>query len=268
MSVDDLYLWSDGGLTIADPAAATEPSADGAVLAADSWLVVDGRVRALALHKDRFFNAVRASGWVQAPDLDDLTAFWDAAVAVLPRQGQWFPRVELRANTDGNSLRLLVRGAPEVTRSVTVATTQDGDPREQPRIKGPDLERLAHARAAVAPVGAGEAIILTPDGFVVEGAYSGLLWWRGSILCAPLDEFDRVDSVTVRSILALATAMGIETYREAVTPAELDGTELWSLSALHGARIVTQWVDGPSLAELPGRLATWQARLGALRQTL
>jgi hypothetical protein len=53
-----------------------------------------------------------------------------------------------------------------------------------------------------------------------------------------------------------------------VTPAELDGTELWALSALHGIRIVTSWVDGPQLAEQPGRLATWRTRLDALRKPL
>ena len=45
-----------------------------------------------------------------------------------------------------------------------------------------------------------------------------------------------------------------------------DGTELWALSALHGIRIVTAWVDGPSLAEKPGRLAQWRTRLDALRK--
>jgi hypothetical protein len=72
----------------------------------------------------------------------------------------------------------------------------------------------------------------------------------------------------VRSVLALAAALGVETYGEPVTPAELAGTELWSLNALHGIRIATGWLDGPPLAELPGRLATWRARLDALRKPI
>lgn len=120
-----------------------------------------------------------------------------------------------------------------------------------------------HCRAGQ---GADEAVILTEDGYVVEGAYSALLWWRGEILCGPPAAFDRVDSVTARSVLTLARALGIDTHEEAVTPAELDGTELWALSALHGVRIVTAWVDGPSLAEKPGRLAQWRTRLDALRK--
>jgi branched-subunit amino acid aminotransferase/4-amino-4-deoxychorismate lyase len=265
MSADELYGWSDGALHPLDDA--DEP--DGEIRAVDSWLVADGSVRALALHRERFFEAVHEHATSSAIPVADLATFWDAAIAVLPRTGQWFPRVEYRsADAGGRLLLLRVRPAPELTRSVVVAAAPDGDPRTAPGTKGPDLKRLAAARAAVAQLGAEEAIILTPEGFVVEGAYSGLLWWRGNILCAPLDEFDRVDSVTVRSVLALATALGIETYREAVTPAELDGTELWALSALHGARIVTGWPGGPQLAELPGRVTTWQARLGALRQPL
>jgi len=287
MSVNDVSRWHTGALL-----ATTELSAASTpILVADSWLVTEGRTRGLALHRDRFLRAVEAStaeasaaeasaatasaataSAATAGDtlVDDAEEFWDAAVASLPRTGDWFPRVELRAATDeaAATLHLTLRAAPEQLRSVVVATLPGEDPRTAPNVKGPDLERMAQARETVAPSGAGEAIIVTSEGFVVEGAYSGLLWWRGSILCAPLAEFDRVDSVTVRSVLALATALGIETYTEAVTPAELEGTELWALSALHGARIVTNWVDGPALAELPGRLGQWRTRLGALRQPL
>jgi branched-subunit amino acid aminotransferase/4-amino-4-deoxychorismate lyase len=264
MSADELYGWSDGALHPIDD----QHAPVGEIRAADSWLVADGSVRALALHRERFFDAVQAHATSTAVPVANLVDFWEAAITALPRTGSWFPRVEYRTSGADGQFLLRIRPAPARTRSVVVAAAPAGDPRTEPGIKGPDMQRLAAARADVSELGAEEAIILTPEGFVVEGAYSGLLWWRGNILCAPLDEFDRVDSVTVRSVLALATALGIETYREAVTPAELDGTELWALSALHGARIVTSWLNGPSLAELPGRVATWQARLGALRQPL
>ena len=222
------------------------------VVAADSWLVVDGRTLALGLHRERFLSS--------APDSEE---FWDAAIAAIPSEGDWFPRVELH---EPRRLVLRLRSAPERTRSAVLATWNGPDPRTEPAVKGPDLSAMLRIRTAVQAHGADEAVILTEDGYVVEGAYSALLWWRGEILCGPPAAFDRVDSVTARSVLTLARALGVDTHEEAVTPAELDGTELWALSALHGIRIVTKWVDGPELAEKPGRLAQWRARLDALRR--
>jgi branched-subunit amino acid aminotransferase/4-amino-4-deoxychorismate lyase len=254
MSAQSIYRWAGGALVPDDDATSTAS----AIVAADSWLVADSLVLALGLHKERF---LRAALKVSV----DAEQFWDAAIATIPRNGEWFPRVEAHSNAE---LIVRVRPAPHRERSVAVATWTGSEPRTVPTIKGPDLERMAEIRAAVQPAGAGEAILLSTDGYVVEGAYSGLLWWRGEILCGPLADFDRVDSVTTRSVLTLARALGFDTHEEAVTPSELDGVELWALSALHGIRIVTSWIDGPSLAEQPGRLATWRARLDALRRPL
>ncbi|MEJ1231457.1 MAG: aminotransferase class IV [Galbitalea sp.] len=161
-----------------------------------------------------------------------------------------------------------LRDAPARTRSLVVATWPDGDPRTVPGIKGPDLATMTRIRTTVQALGAGEAVITTDEGYLVEGSHSGLLWWRGDILCGPPAEFARIDSVTVTSVLTLAAALGVETYQEAVTPNEIADTELWSLGALHGIRIVTDWIDGPPLAELPGRLALWRARMDALAKPI
>jgi branched-subunit amino acid aminotransferase/4-amino-4-deoxychorismate lyase len=247
------YRWHDGALL---PLEGGDPRPS-TLTAADSWLVEDGRVLALELHRDRFFAA--------AEDHDDLGPFWDAVVALLPREGAWFPRVE-RQRPSG----LLVyreREAPDRPPSVIVATAPS-DPRRQPSVKGPDLERLQELRSTVQSSGADEAVILSPDGYVVEGTSSAIVWWRGDLLMAAPEELPRVDSVTERALLGLASALGIETHREAVTPAELDGCEVWALSALHGPRMITRWLDGPELAELPGRLALWRRRLAILRRPL
>ena len=224
------------------------------IVAADSWLVDEGRTLALDLHRSRFLEA--------APGSD---GFWDAAIAAIPRDGSWFPRVE--AHADGRRLFRL-RSAPERTKAVTLATHHGEDPRREPRTKGPDLDAMRRLRTVAQGLGADEAVILSTDGYVVEGSYSSLVWWRGAILCSPPAEFDRINSVTARSLIGLATALGIETLEEAVTPAELDGTELWSLNALQGPRIVTSWLDGPQTAELPGRLAQWRTRLTVLARPL
>ena len=260
MSVQSIFRWRDGALEPLEHCDMTLT----VIEAADSWLVSDGLTLGLELHRTRFMTSIPRGRYLEL----DVDGFWDVAIAAIPREGDWFPRVELHSRLGGPRLVFRLRSAPERTRSAVLATWRGRDPRTVPRVKGPDLDSMLRIRHDVQKKGADEAVILTPDGYVVEGAYSSLLWWRGDILCGPPAEFERVDSVTARSVLTLAAALGLDTHEEAVTPAELDGTELWALSALHGIRIATSWVDGPSLAEQPGRLATWRARLDALRRPI
>lgn len=263
--IDETYRWRDGALRAlefpsSDSDSDFESMVDPAV--ADSWLVVDGAALAIDLHRQRF--GVVADGYVER-GIDD---FWGAALSAIPRAGDWFPRVELRLGSDEPRLELRLRTVPERSRSVSVASFAGSDPRTVPTVKGPDTHAMLEARTEVKLRGAGEAIILSPERYVVEGAYSAMLWWRGGVLCGPSVELERIDSVTARSVIALATALGVEYYPESVTPAELDGCEIWSLSALHGIRIVTDWLDGPAPAEEPGRLSTWRSRLERLRRPL
>jgi Amino-transferase class IV len=250
MSVASIFRWHDGELVALEHCDMTDSS----ITAADSWVVSEGKALALGLHRERFLGHTH-----------DAEAFWDAAIAAIPTTGDWFPRVEQLSH---GRLVLRLRTAPERHRTAVLATWNGADPRTRPTVKGPDLDAMSRIRTAVQPQGATEAVILSDDGHVVEGAYSGLLWWRGDILCGPPAEFSRIDSVTARSALTLAAALGLDTHEEAVSPAELDGTELWALSALHGIRIATGWIDGPELAEKPGRLGVWRARLDAVRRAI
>ncbi|BDI23097.1 aminotransferase class IV [Herbiconiux sp. L3-i23] len=233
-----------------------------AVVAADSWFVDDGRVLAIDLHRQRFLRSIPAE---LRPEGE---AFFDAVLAALPRQGEWFPRVDLRRSGERYEFQFRSRPAPRRERSVVLATHRGRDPRREPTVKGPDLEAMLRIRTEAQSRGAGEAVITSPEGYLVEGAYSALVWWRGDILALPSDDLERVDSVTARSLETLATALGTEVVREHTTANELDGHEVWALSALHGIRIATAWIDGPSLAERPGRLDLWRRRLDALRRPL
>ena len=257
MSESSVYRWHAGGLHLLDYCDLT----DVAIAVADSWLVTEGTVLALDLHRQRFFAVANEL-------INDLDRFWSTSIAAIPRTGDWFPRVELQLR-DGAPLAVFrLRGAPELSRSVRLASHLGADPRTAPCIKGPDTAALLRIRTEAQANGAGEAVILSADGFVVEGAYSAIFWWRGDVLCAPSPELDRVGSVTARSVIALATALGTEVHFESVLPAELDCCEIWAVSSLHGIRIVTAWLDGPAPAELPGRLSAWRARLDRLRQPL
>ena len=234
---------------------------DSIVLAADSWLVIDGSALALDLHRARFFAAI-------ADRLEDRAAFWDRAIATIPPNGEWFPRVELRVQGSTVFAVFLLRASPARSRSVRLATHSGFDPRAYPQIKGPNTAALLRIRTEAQARGADEAVILSPQGFIVEGAYSAILWWRGTVLCAAAPELARVDSVTARCIIGLAGALGVEVHYESATPAQLEGCEIWAVSALQGIRIVTEWSDGPNPAELPGRLASWRRSLDRLRQRI
>lgn len=239
--------------------------AETALLAADSWLVTEGTALALGVHRERFLAAVPQARRGEAEE------FWAAAIAEIPDAGGWFPRVELQRTAADEHFAFRLRSAPELRRSVVLSTWTGTDLRTRPAIKGPDLASMLRMRTAAQARGADEAVLLSPGGAVIDATTSALLWWRGEILCGPPSghpDFARVDSVTARSVLALAAALGYDTHQEAVGPEELDGCELWALNALHGIRIVTGWLDGPATAERPGRLEHWRARLHALRRPI
>lgn len=278
------YLWKQGALEPLDYCDTGEQALE----VADSWLVHDGTVLALELHHSRFLASVEARGFGrttsagptkagqagqaqvfgQAQPSGEAESFWRAAIAAIPRSGEWFPRVEMLSRDGAARFQLRLRPAPERTLSLVLASHDGADMRTAPSIKGPDLAMMLRLRTQAQQRGADDAVLLSPDGFVVEGAHTSLLWWRGDTLCAPSPELKRVDSVTAKSIITLAGALGVDVFHESVTPDELDGLEVWAVNALHGIRIVTDWIDGPSTAEQPGRLRKWRRLLDTLRKPL
>ena len=256
--LNTLADWADGELRVRDDCELVETE----LLAADSFLVRDGRALALRLHGARFAEAVREQGYTGS----DLDMFWEAGVASLPRDGEWFPRFELVRARDALRLRFRLRPAPELTTTLVVATA-DGDPRHVPHLKGPDIDRLSALRQRAQRRGAQEAVILD-EGRVSDGTTTALLWWRDGTLFAPPFSLPRVDSVAARTVRGIAAALGTPVEEEEVRPAQLDGAVLWAANALHGIRAVTSWVDGPALAQDPARTEAWRARFAALARPL
>ncbi|MES1212657.1 MAG: aminotransferase class IV [Leifsonia sp.] len=267
MGAATTYRWQ-GGMLVARDDCDVAPAR---ILAADSWLVAGAAVLALELHRMRFLDAVAESaerhGRGAEVDALDVDAFWDAAISRIPRIGDWFPRVELRLQHDAAELLLRVREAPARHRSLTLSTFHGEDPRTEPWIKGPDLEAMTRLRTAAQRHGTDEAVLLDA-GSVAAGSTTATAWWTGDALCVPSFDLPRIPSVTLRSVLTLAAATGVDVLHDSVAPEALDGCEVWALNALHGIRIVTRWVDGPATAELPGRLDAWRTRLDALRKPL
>ena len=252
------FTWGPGrGLT-------AEAGADDPPLIADSWLVSDGSTRGLDLHRQRFFRGCLAAGRVRP---EELRAFWRAALRELPRRGRWFPRVELDARTR-RDLRLRVRPAPPRGAALRVLAWEGPDPRSAPRLKGPDLARLAEVRRRATAAGADEALLTTPSGLVLETTTCSVLWWEGSHLCVPSPALAVLPGVTAQLLREIARRSGAPIQHRRRRPADLDGCEVWLVNALHGIRPMSHWVGTPVTAGPALRAPEWQARLEALAEPL
>lgn len=236
---------------------------DGPPLVADSWLILDGSVRALQRHVDRFTRSCLDLDVVSA---DELRCFWSAALAGLPRSGEWFPRAELIG--DPPELHLRIRPAPVRGDRVRVWVPGESDRRLHPGRKGPDLEALGELRAEAGQHGAQEALLMTPAGIVVEASSSSVLWWEDEVLCAPPDDIPALPGTTAALVLELASAQGIPTDRRARRPVELSGKEVWLLNALHGIRLVTGWAGDAIIPGAGKRFPVWRERIEQLRVPL
>lgn len=232
----------------------------GAVRVADSFLVVDGKTVAVDRHSARFATGVVAQGISLGVDPDRV---FQSALDTIPREGRWFPRIEAVDYGDGTLLRFLVRPAPEAVENATVSTANH-DPRHNPLIKGPDLAALGNLRR---DSGADEAIILE-DGAVAEGAWSSVMWWKDDRLHCVDSSIARLGSVTEAALIDHARYIGAPVNYARATPADLDGAEIWILSALHGIRVVTEWIDGPSVAIEPGRVEYWRQQYVNQRRSI
>jgi len=252
MSGEGVWEWDSaaGIFTRADGVAVSTATQPERLLVADSWLVTDGRVRALEAHRRRFARSCRVrAAEAAAPTVADHAAsdrFWDALVALLPRTGDWFPRVELV--DDGPSqtvntlhLRLRVRPAPARGTTVIVWDPQVPDSRVHPQTKGPDLDQLGELRREALARGAQEVLLTDRSGHVVEAANSSVFWWEDGVLWTPASAVAPLDGVTARFVAEAAQRRGITVRSRPVTRAELEAHEVRLTNALHGIRAVSEW---------------------------
>jgi branched-subunit amino acid aminotransferase/4-amino-4-deoxychorismate lyase len=233
---------------------------------ADSWLVENGRARSLEAHFDRF------SRWVLevSPDCaPSLPAFFEAVKSNIPSEGRWFPRIEFHAEAEApNHLFMRLRKAPDQLGDVVLWTLPDADPRQKPSVKGPDLSLGMQMRRNAKMHGADEAVILSNDGYVLEGALSSLVWWRGETLCSSSDDLPWLPSVTRNEIFSIASQMGYKTRAERVKPADLVGLEIWALSSLQGIRVVSDWIELGGPVGKPTHFEAFSKRLRMLSTSI
>ncbi|MBW1597384.1 aminotransferase class IV [Streptomyces sp. JJ38] len=258
------WIWDDSAGLVPGPREPGTPKTAGPgpeLLAADSWLVRDGRMRGRCRHRARFMTACREEGLRE----ERVARFWDAALAALPRRGSWFPRAELHA--DG-VLGLRVRPSPPLRPDIRVLLPPRPDPRLAPARKGPDLPVLAELRRAAQREGADDVLLALPSGAVSESTTASLLWWDGATLCAADAGKRQLDGVTQALITELAAGRGVPVRTVPVGPEDLAGREVWLVNALHGIRPVSAWVGTGRGTNPTERARHWRGLLDALEEPL
>lgn len=212
------------------------------LLVADSWLVADGRVRALYLHQQRFLSSCLKLAGV---DRDILIDFWNQAIGSLPKTGLWFPRIELTGNIHQPTFLFRIRKAPDIHSDIRLIEWKNGDFRKMPRHKGPDLAKLIAARKNIVEEGADEALLMTPKRFLLEGLTTSILWWEAGTLCTTPFSRRILPGITCQLIRTIAEAEKVPFACRFRRPEELNGREVWAVNALHGIRRVVNWEKSP-----------------------
>jgi len=240
-----------------------DPS-QGETLVADSWRVEDGQAVNLAAHLARFTQSVRSTTEISD---DHMNAFFTRVIDMIPATGLWFPRIEAVATPGGATLRYRHRVAPAWSDEVILARAPY-DPRTTPTVKGPDLEAMLALRQSVAPQGAAEALIVDADDTIIEGAYSTVMVWRAGsdTLTVVPKETPRIPSVTESVLSEIARSRGVDVVSHKLTVSDCEGSDIWILSALHGIRLATGFIDGPQLRSDKARRDLWQAAWWATRE--
>ena len=232
---------------------------------ADSWLVEDGAVRNLQLHFERFSRSVMNQS--AAPSIQEVADFFEAVVELIPKTGRWFPRVEYHAEKS-SPLFVKLRQAPEQLNEAILWTLTEPDPRRSPLIKGPDLSLGMQLRRKAQVHGADEAALVDSQGFLIEGALSSIVWWRGDILCGPDDSTAWLPSITRQEIFQIARQLGVQTCEERSKPTDLIGCDVWILSSLQGIRRVSKWKHAGSELPLESTSTRTTKRLESFRLRL
>ena len=223
-----------------------EPTSDissWTLVAADSWFVKDRRVRAFDRHRARFAHAAAEVGIGEAVTDD----FWAAMVEKIPATGEWFPRVDVLENSPVRArvVAFRMRQAPKRTQELRVLIPPYSDPRNSPGRKGPDIALLSRLAAeAIEDHDCGELLLLSEDGYVIEGATTSLPWWVGETLHVPDPKLGALPGVTSAVILDEARELSIPIEYHRTRSEDLAEHEVWLVNALHGIRRAKEFVNG------------------------
>lgn len=195
----------------------------------DSFLVADGHVEGLDLHRARFDQSV-----AELLDAAVPTALYRDLGGLIPAMGRWFPRIS--AHADGE-FEVWVRPAPPQRRTTTLWVPPTVDERKYSRYKGPDAALLASLRESAVDHGADDAVL--HDGtHLIETANAALVAVApDGALIVPPEGVERLPSISI----ALASKRR-PLRAEPIRLDEMETRRLFTASALHGFVPVTGWV--------------------------
>lgn len=212
----------------------------GRLLVADSWFVDKGKSVDITPHRDRFTKSARELG-LPVPETDE---FWNAIVGLVPDAGEWFPRIEFVDPGDGSYPVLVfrLRVAPARTSEMKLWIPPFSDPRQSPRIKGPDIPLLNDLRTEAKTHDCDDVLLYDTAGNVLETGTSSILFWDGETLCVPDPSLPILPGTTSARMVDRARRMDIPVETRIITVEELRTHEVWITNALHGYRPVVGWV--------------------------
>jgi branched-chain amino acid aminotransferase len=233
-----------------------------------------GRVFRLQRHLDRLTSSAQALGWTVIPEADDLA---ENVRQVLSAAGAADARVRLTVTTGSlhaeasgtPQLTVVATAAPEerypdecYTRGVTVIVSDCRQSPTDPTVGHKTTSyfaRLASLRAAHAQ-SAFEALWLTPEGFLAEGAISSVFVVRDEQLLTPPLDTPILPGITRATVIELAVELDIPVREMRLTVDDLLGSEEMFLTnsmieLIPVVRIERQPIGNEKPGEVTRRLA-------------
>jgi branched-subunit amino acid aminotransferase/4-amino-4-deoxychorismate lyase len=134
---------------------------------------------------------------------------------------------------------------PDLVEAVVSSVPHEGYP-----YKSAARAPFERASAEAASRGAGEAILLTPDGRVAEGCFSTVFFWKSDVLCTPALELGILPGVGRARLLEVARAAGVTVEQGTYRPEALSGASVFLVNAVRGVSELLA-LDGRALRRDP-----------------
>lgn len=234
---------------IGPAATMTIPVTDDGLLRGDGVFEVarlyDGRPFAWDEHVERL---QRSAATVRLEfDLDAALAEVDALLA---RAGAVDGTVRLLVTRGGRRV-IVLAPPPDVAPTITLATIEYAPTRVLDAVKSLSYSANMHASRLAKEAGAGEALLVTPDGTVLEGPTSAFFYAVDGRLHTPPLADHVLDSITRRYVLAVSGAT-----ERTLTRHELGGLDEAFLASTTREVQPVAAIDGRDLPAAPGPLTS------------